>query len=55
MQGAISHTVEDGKEVTLQEGDAITIPKGTRHQARNIGEGDAILFIAFSSAQRETR
>lgn len=26
----------------------ITIPKGLLHQARNIGERDAIQFIAFS-------
>ena len=55
MQGTISHTIEDGKEVTLQEGDTITIPEGIPHQACNIGEGDAILFIAFSSANRETQ
>ena len=54
MQGTISHTIDDGKEVTLQEGDTITIPRGVTHQARNIGEGDAILSIAFSSAHRET-
>ena len=53
-QGTISHTIEDGKEVTLQEGDTITIPPGAPHRARNIGEGDAVLFIAFSSAHKET-
>ena len=54
MQGVISHTIMDGKSVTLREGDVISIPKGVRHQARNIGEGDAVMYIAFSSANRET-
>jgi quercetin dioxygenase-like cupin family protein len=55
MQGEISHTIEDGKEVTLKEGDTITIPKNIPHQAHNIGDIDAILYIAFSSANRETQ
>ena len=55
LQGRIMHTIEDGREVELAEGDVISLPVDLPHKARNIGEDDAILFIAFSSAERETR
>ena len=54
MQGTISHTVEDDKDVILQVGDTIRIPEGLPHRALNIGTGDAVLFIVFSSAHRKT-
>jgi len=54
MEGTISHTIEDG-EVMLRKGDTITVPEGIPHQATNVGEGNALLFIAFSSANRETQ
>ena len=53
-QGRILHSVETG-EVELGEGDVITIPIGFPHQARNIGDTDAVLLIAFSSANRKVQ
>jgi len=53
--GRIVHTFNGGDEVEMTAGDTITIPAGVKHNARNIGESDADLFIAFSSADRETR
>ena len=53
LQGKISHEIENGKEVILEEGDTITLPQGLAHKAKNIGEKDAILHISFSSADRE--
>lgn len=52
-EGRIAHAIEDGKEVELGEGDVITIPPELPHNARNIGNSDAVLLIAFSSADRE--
>jgi quercetin dioxygenase-like cupin family protein len=38
----------------MNVGDAISIPPNFKHQARNIGDEDAILHISFSSADRQT-
>ena len=48
------HTAEHG-EVELREGDVITVPVNFPHNARNIGDIDAVLEIAFSSADRQVR
>ena len=54
-KGRIMHTVEDGKEIEMCEGDAITVPVNFPHQARNIGDTDAVLLIAFTSADRQVK
>jgi quercetin dioxygenase-like cupin family protein len=54
LQGRISHAIEGGKEVELDEGDVITLPANMPHKARNIGKENAVLLIAFSSADRRT-
>ncbi len=53
-QGRILHSAEGG-EVELREGDVITVPIDFPHQARNIGDVDAVLLIAFSSADRKVK
>ena len=53
LQGRILHTMGDD-EAELATGDTITIPVGVVHNARNIGDTDALLLICFSSADRET-
>lgn len=53
LQGRIAHRIEDGSEVILEAGDTITLPVGAPHGARNIGEVPAVLFICFSSADRQ--
>ena len=55
MQGKISHTLDEGKECTLTEGDVISVPPHVAHQARNIGDTDAVLFITFSAGDRQTK
>lgn len=55
LQGRIAHTIEGGKSVELEEGDVITLPTNLPHRARNIGEADAVLLIAFSAADRQTK
>ena len=53
IRGRILHTVANDQETELSEGDAVTVPPNIRHCATNVGETDAILFIAFSSADRQ--
>ena len=55
QQGRIAHRIEDGREVEMGPGDTITLPSGLVHNARNIGDGDAVLLIAFTSADRQTQ
>ena len=39
----------------LAEGDTIVVPPDFPHQARNVGDIDAVLLIAFSSADRQVK
>ena len=55
LQGRILHTIAGGEIAELYEGDVITLPSDLPHQARNIGEADAVLLIAFSEADRQTK
>lgn len=54
MQGRIRHTTANGGETEMGVGDTVTIPANIWHCAKNIGDEDALLFIAFSSADRQT-
>jgi quercetin dioxygenase-like cupin family protein len=54
IQGRIRHTTSEERETELGEGDTVVIPPNVWHQATNIGQVNAILFIAFSSADRQT-
>jgi quercetin dioxygenase-like cupin family protein len=54
FQGRIRHTIEGEREAEMKEGDTVTVAPNVWHRATNIGDGDAILFIAFSSAHRQT-
>lgn len=42
----------DGKTVHLGPGDAIRLPAGIRHDARNIGGETAVMVVCFSSPDR---
>ena len=53
LQGRIAHTIENGEQIEMAPGDTITIPAGLPHCARNLGDEDAVMMIAFSSAQRQ--
>jgi quercetin dioxygenase-like cupin family protein len=54
LKGQIRHTINNGAETQLNEGDTVTVLPHVWHQATNIGEGEAILFIVFTSADRQT-
>jgi quercetin dioxygenase-like cupin family protein len=53
IQGRIRHTRSGDQETELTEGDTVVIPPNLRHCATNVGQNDSILFIAFSSADRQ--
>lgn len=53
LQGTILHTLNDDK-AEMRAGDTISIPANAIHNAKNIGEDNAVLFICFSSADRQT-
>jgi quercetin dioxygenase-like cupin family protein len=53
LSGRIEHSLED-ETFTMEAGDTISIPQGLWHNARAIGEEDALMVISFSSAHRET-
>ena len=54
VQGQIRHTISEGVEAELKEGDTVTISPNIWHRATNIGQKEAVLFIAFSSGDRKT-
>jgi len=54
IEGKISHTWKDDEQVVMTEGETITIPRGMYHQARNLGETNAVLMIAFTTPNRQT-
>ena len=55
VSGGISHTLDAGGTAELGPGDTVTIPEGVPHKARNLSETEeAVLFISFSSADRQT-
>ena len=53
VAGRLEHTLGD-ETFTMEPGDSISIPTGIMHNARSVGDEDAEMIIAFSSADRET-
>ena len=54
IEGRIKHTIAGDQETELSQGDTVVIPPNVWHRATNIGQTDAGLFIAFSTADRQT-
>ncbi len=54
ISGRIRHTMSGDTETEMGPDDTVTIEANTWHSATNIGDTDAVLFIAFSSADRTT-
>ncbi len=53
VEGEIEHSLGD-ELFTMGPGDTIVIPANIVHNARNIGAGEAVMTIVFSSADRQT-
>ncbi len=54
LTGQIEHYIDGEGWFAMNAGDSITIPANLKHGARNIGDGEAHLLIAFSSPDRQT-
>ncbi|MEX0887752.1 MAG: cupin domain-containing protein [Phycisphaeraceae bacterium] len=52
LKGRLEHTVGD-ERYALEAGDAITVPAGVFHNATVVGDEDAEMIVAFSSAERD--
>ena len=55
VSGKILHHLQNHPPVELNPGDTITIPPHTLHHAENIGPDQAVMTIAFSSPDRQTK
>ena len=53
LYGTIVHSIGD-EAVEMSAGDTVVIPPHVVHNARNVGTEDAVMLIAFSSADRQT-
>ena len=52
IKGKIIHSVKD-ENIEMTAGDTIMISAGIAHNARNIGDEEAVLAIAFSTGERK--
>jgi quercetin dioxygenase-like cupin family protein len=52
LSGSIEHSLGD-EMVAMEAGDTISIPQGAMHHARNVGTGEAVFVITFSSPDRQ--
>lgn len=52
LRGRLEHTVGDEK-LLLEAGDTLVVAEGLAHNARNIGDEDADMIVAYSSADRQ--
>lgn len=53
-QGRLTCEDTAGNVLAMNEGDTLSIPRGYPLQITNIGDVDAIGFLAYSSAERQT-
>ena len=54
LEGEIDQVIEGGHRLRMAAGDTITIPRDLKHQAINVGDTPARMFVAFSSPERQT-
>ena len=52
LRGGLEHSVGD-EVVTMGPGDTLVVEPGVPHNARSVGEEDAVMIVAYSSAERD--
>ncbi len=52
LAGELEHTFGD-RVVRMRAGDVLRVPAGVFHNARSVGEVDADMMVAYSSARRD--
>ena len=53
IRGRLEHTLGEAL-ILLEAGDALSIPVGIAHNARSLGLEDAVMVVAYSTADRQT-
>ena len=51
-KGELCHSVENDT-VVMNPGDVLSVPAGLFHNARSIGADDAVMIVAYTSAERD--
>jgi len=54
VQGKVEHSLPAGGSAVLEPGDCIVIPRDGVHNARNVGDGEAVVVVAFNASDRKT-
>jgi len=54
VAGSLEHSLPEGGSVRLEPGDCIALPRGCGHSAKNIGDTDAVVIVAFNAPDRKT-
>ena len=52
LSGRLEHSLGEERFI-MEVGDTISVPLGIWHNARSIGDEDAVMIICFSSADRQ--
>ncbi|MEU7918797.1 cupin domain-containing protein [Micromonospora zamorensis] len=47
LQGSLEYTLEGQSPMVCNVGDALTVPYGVHHQARNVGDGVAVELATY--------
>ncbi|MEK8107140.1 cupin domain-containing protein [Micromonospora sp. M12] len=47
LQGSLEYQIEGRPPVVCKAGDALTVPYGVHHQARNVGDGIAVELATY--------
>lgn len=55
LEGELEHAAGPGCVFHMKPGDTITLPAGTAHCARSVGDRDAVMVVAYSSAYRQVK
>lgn len=53
LRGDIEHSLDE-RTFPVSSGETVSIPRGSMHNARNLGAEEAVLLIVFSSPDRKT-
>jgi quercetin dioxygenase-like cupin family protein len=54
LKGRLEHSLPEGGTALLEAGDAIALPRGKAHRAKNIGADTAEVIVVFNHADRQT-
>lgn len=54
ISGQLEHVLDGTQTVKMAAGDAIAIPQGMKHNAKNIGNCETVAIISFNNSDRQT-